>query len=655
MAVLGTCNWLIFDGKKMDIRSAEVLEFPKVRDLLATYAESSLGRELALGLTPLGDLGQIRNEQALLAEMIDAVSVDIGPPVQRLKDVRLLVRRAAIGAQLDAGQLLEIAEVLLVTGAIFRWRSKLNERHHRLGELAATIPDLGPVAKTIQGCIDSRAHVLDMASPDLAEVRRKINEVDERLKAMVAKLLKDPEIRKVLRYPNASMEGDRFVLPVASNHRHRVSGVVHRTSASGETLFIEPAGVASLGVERGLLKVEEEREVRKVLRRLAGEVAKVANPLGHAISQMARLDLIQSKARYALDFQMIVPHCSGDNALLLKSARHPLLMHIFRNGKMGSESVQGGAARQVVPIDVGLGGGHDILVITGPNTGGKTVVLKTIGLLSLMAQSGMAVPAGQGTCLPVFDSVFADIGDEQSLEQSLSTFSSHMTQVARILGAATARSLILLDEMGAGTDPAEGAALGQAILSEMSDFGSLAAVTTHLGDIKKYALHKPKMLNAGVEFDPVSLRPTYRLVSGKTGKSCALLIAKSLALPDRLLARARKNLRKKKAGLARVKELERQKRTEELLHRSTLEANVEIKRQEDARLRLLEKEERRRIQEMTINKWRESVHPGQEVLLPQFGQKGTVSRVNRDKGVAVVTVGLGQWEVKLVDLLPPAN
>lgn len=308
-----------------------------------------------------------------------------------------------------------------------------------------------------------------------------------------------------------------------------------------------------------------------------------------------------------------------------------------------------------MPIDVGLGGGHDILVITGPNTGGKTVVLKTIGLLSLMAQSGMAVPAGQGTCLPVFDSVFADIGDEQSLEQSLSTFSSHMTQVARILGAATARSLILLDEMGAGTDPAEGAALGQAILSEMSDFGCLAAVTTHLGDIKKYALHKPKMLNAGVEFDPVSLRPTYRLVSGKTGKSCALLIAKSLALPDRLLARARKNLRKKKAGLARVKELERQKRTEELLHRSTLEANVEIKRQEDARLRLQEKEERRRIQEMTINNWRESVHPGQEVLLPQFGQKGTVSRVNRDKGVAVVTVGLGQWEVKLVDLVPPAN
>jgi len=637
----------------MDIRSSEVLEFPKVRELLATYAESSLGRELALGVDPLVDLAQIRMEQVLLAEMMDAVSVGIGPPVQRLKDVRLLVRRAAIGAQLDAGQLLEIAEVLLVTGAIFRWRSKLNEKHHRLSELAASIPDLGPVAKTIQGCIDSRAHVLDMASPELAEVRRKINEVDERLKAMVARLLKDPEIRKVLRYPNASMEGDRFVLPVAANHRHRVSGVVHRTSASGETLFIEPAGVASLGVERGLLKVEEEREVRKVLRRLAGEVAKVANPLGHAISQMSRLDLIQSKARYALDYQMVVPHCSGDKALLLKAARHPVLMHIFRNEKIGTNAEKDGQRRQVVPIDVGLGGGHDILVITGPNTGGKTVVLKTIGLLSLMAQCGMAVPAGQGTCLPVFDSVFADIGDEQSLEQSLSTFSSHMTQVSRVLKAATPRSLILLDEMGAGTDPAEGAALGQAILSEVSDLGCLAAVTTHLGDIKKFALHKPKLLNAGVEFDPVSLRPTYRLVSGKTGKSCALLIAKSLALPGRLLVRARKNLRRKKAGLARVKELERQKKNEELLHRSTLEASVESRREEDARLRLQEKEERRRIKDMKMKMWRESVHPGLEVLLPQFGQKGIVSRVNREKGVAVVNVGLGQWEVKLTDLLPP--
>ncbi len=637
----------------MDIRSSEVLEFPKVRELLANYAESSLGRELSLAIGPLGDLAQIRVEQVLLAEMMVAVAAGVGPPVQRLKDVRLLVRRAAIGAQLDAGHLLEIAEVLLITGAIFRWRSKLNEKHHRLGELAASIPDLGTVAKTIQGCIDSRAHVLDMASPELAEVRRKINDLDERLKGMVARLLKDPEIRKVLRYPNASMEGDRFVLPVAANHRHRVSGVVHRTSASGETLFIEPAGVASLGVERGLLKVEEEREVRKVLRRLAGEVARVANPLGHAISQMARLDLIQSKARFALDFQMAVPHCSDDKSLLLKGARHPVLMHIFRHEKSGFIGDATRTERQVVPIDVALGGGHDILVITGPNTGGKTVVLKTIGLLSLMAQSGMAVPAGQGTCLPVFDAVFADIGDEQSLEQSLSTFSSHMTQVARILKTATARSLILLDEMGAGTDPAEGAALGQAILSEVGQLGCLAAVTTHLGDIKKYALRKPKLLNAGVEFDPVSLRPTYRLIAGTTGKSCALLIAKSLDLPSRLLTRARKILRRKRAGLARVKQLEKQKRDEELLHRSTLEATVESKREEDARIHQQEKEERRKIRESKIKEWQDSIHAGLEVLLPQFGQKGVVSRVNRDKGVAVVDVGLGQWEVKLADLLPP--
>lgn len=639
--------------EKMDVRSAEILEFSKIRELLAGYAESSLGRELALSVKPYITLDPIQNEQKLVDEMMDAVSANIGPPLSRLRDVRLLVRRAAIGAQLDASQLLEISEGLLVTGAIFRWRSKLNEKHHHLNELAVTIPDLGTVARTIQGCIDPRAHVLDMASPELADVRTRISEVDERLKTMVARLLKDPEIRKVLRYPNASMEGDRFVLPVAANHRHRVAGVVHRTSSSGETLFIEPAGVANLGMERSLLKVEEEREVRKVLRRLVGEVAKVANPFGHAISQMARLDLLQAKARYGLDYQMVLPHFSCDRTLWLKGARHPLLLQLFRNQAAGLKGDGQGKDKNVVPIEVGLGAGHNILVITGPNTGGKTVALKTIGLLALMGQSGMPIPADKGTCLPLFDAVYADIGDEQSLEQSLSTFSSHMTQVARVLRVATSQSMVLLDEMGAGTDPVEGAALGRAILSELSDLGCQAAVTTHLGDIKKYALHKKNMLNAGVEFDPVSLRPTFRLISGKTGKSCALQIAKNLELPDRLLRRARKFLSKKKAGLALIRDLEKQRRESEKVHRSALEATVEGKLKDDAEKRLREEQERQNQKKQAIQKWRESIHPGLEVLLPTFGQKGTVNRVNRDKGIVTVTVGLGQWEVKLSDLLPP--
>ena len=637
----------------MDPRSAEILEFPKIREILCSYAESSLGSELAQAIRPLSSVEEIRAEQKLLGEMMDAVSSDLGPPVARLKDIRLLVRRAAIGAQMDAGQLLEICEVLLLTGAIFRWRSKLNERHHGLDDLAATISDLGPVARNIQGCIDSRAHVLDMASVELAEVRRKIAELDERLKNLVTRFLKDPEIRKVLRYPKASMEGDRFVLPVAANHRHRISGVVHRTSASGETLFIEPLAIANLGVERSLLKVEEEREIRKILRRLAGEVAKVANPLGHAINQMAKLDFLQAKSRLGLDYRMSIPHFSNENKMLLKAAKHPVLSQIFRLRANKNSSLGEGNFPEVVPIDVALGNGQNIMVITGPNTGGKTVALKTIGLLSLMAQSGMPIPCDKGSTLPIFDAVYADIGDEQSLEQSLSTFSSHMTQVARILKIASNRSLILLDELGAGTDPAEGAALGMAILAEISDMGCLAGVTTHLGDIKKYALRKENMQNSGVEFDPVTLRPTFRLVPGKTGKSCALHVAKILKLPPKLLGRARRYMRKKRAGFARIRELEKVKRLDESIHRATLEAVVQSELKDDADKQILLAEGRKKQREVATQNWRSSVCPGLEVMLPGFGQKGIVTRVNRDKGVVTVNVGLGQWEVKLSDLQAP--
>lgn len=632
----------------MDLRSAEALEFPKIREILSTYCESTLGRELANSLEPMGEPRAIRHELELVQEMMGALQSDLAPPLGKLRDIRLLVRRAAIGALLDAGQLLEVAETLLLTGGIFRWRCRLTEKHHRLVELAGTITDLGPVARTILGCVDSRAHVLDMASPELGDVRRRIAELDEKLKTALAKLLKDPELRKILRYPNASIEGDRYVLPVSANHRHRVPGVVHRVSSTGETLFIEPASLANLGMDRSLLKAEEDKEVRKVLRRLTMEVGKVASPLGHAIAQMARIDFIQAKARYGLDFEMATPHISDEGVLLLKEARHPLLaqLHFKERGRGLWKS-------SVVPMEIGLGDGHRILVITGPNTGGKTVALKGFGLISLMALSGLPVPAGAGSSIPVFDGVFADIGDEQSLEQSLSTFSSHMTQISAIFRKATAKSLVLLDELGAGTDPTEGAALGKAILGQLGIVGSLAVVTTHLGEIKKFALKRKNMLNASVEFDAVSLKPTYRLVPGKTGKSCALLIAKTMGLPGELMGRAKRHLRKYRSDVGKIRELEKIKRREQMELRARLEETAAGRVMNETE----EKEalERRRIFEKgeALRKWRESLHPGLEVLLPGFGQKGQIQRVDRGRGVAMVNAGLGQWEVKLEDILPP--
>ena len=444
---------------------------------MAGYAACSLGKELARQVEPGTNLDNIRAEQALVTEMVEVIGLGQSPPFGGLHDVRLLARRDAIGAMLTAEQLLQVAETLTCTGHIYRYRMRLGDQFQNLIKLLTPIEDLGLVAKSINGCIDSRGHVLDMASPELAQVRHKLAQVDEKVQNKIKRLLRDPELRKVLRYPNATISGEHYVLPVAINYRHKVPGIVHRTSGTGETVFIEPAGVANLSAERVLLKSEEEKEVHRILRRLSGEVCKVSRSLAIAIDTLARLDLITAKARYSRDFAMISPDFNTDGRLWLSNARHPLLESLFRQqsksiasarseGQGGSEVNESPApeSRVVVPIDVRLGHGFKLLIITGPNTGGKTVTLKTTALLCLMAQAGMHIPAGLSSNVPVFHHILADIGDEQSLEQSLSTFSSHISRIAGILGKADEQSLVLLDELGAGTDPTEGAALGRAIL-----------------------------------------------------------------------------------------------------------------------------------------------------------------------------------------------
>ena len=553
----------------MDAHTLDLLEFNKVRELLVAYAASSLGKELARQIEPATDLEMIGAEIGLVTEMVEAVGLGQGPPFTGLRDVRLLARRAAIGSMLTAEQLLEVAETLTCTGNMYRYRMRLDDRFQRLLELLTPVEDLGVVGKNITGCIDSRAHVLDMASPELGQLRHKLAEVDERVQVQIKRLLRDPELRRILRYPNATVSGDHHVLPVAVNHRHKIPGVVHRTSSTGETVFIEPAGVANLSAERTVLKGEEDREVRRILRRLSGEVGRIARPLGQIIDILARLDLVTAKARFSRDYAMSPPELNTEGRLWLRQARHPLLEHLFRHERSGTASDATAAqlppdatpARRFVPIDVRLGHVFNLLIITGPNTGGKTVTLKTTGLLCLMAQSGMHIPAADGSAVPVFHQILADIGDEQSLEQSLSTFSSHMSRIAHILRVADGKSLILLDELGAGTDPTEGAALGRAILDQLDSVGCRAMVTTHLGDLKTYAFHNNRAENAAVEFDVQTLLPTYRLHIGQFGMSNALKIARRLKLPRELLVRAHRYLRR------------RQRRTPEL-------AALQLKREE---------------------------------------------------------------------------
>src|SRR3954462_1132738 len=304
--------------------------------------------------------------------------------------------------------------------------------------MLAPIEDLGPLGKSITGTIDGRGHVVDSASQELAEVRQKLAALEERVQHEIKRLLRDPHLRAILRYPNATVNGDHYVLPVATNHRQKIPGVVHRTSSTGETVFIEPASVAALSAERTVLKADEDREVRRILRKLSGEIGRWAKHIDAAVYVIAQADLVTAKARFSRDFQMFAPDVNTEGRLWLRSARHPVLEHLFRHEVVKvPEGTDTPPARTVVPIDVRLGIGFNLLVITGPNTGGKTVTLKTTGLLAIMAQAGMHIPAGEGSTLPVFPQILADIGDEQSLEQSLSTFSSHITRIATIFNTAT--------------------------------------------------------------------------------------------------------------------------------------------------------------------------------------------------------------------------
>ena len=318
------------DAPTMDAHTLELLEFTKVRELLAGYAACSLGKELARQAEPGTDAEKIRHEIALVSEMVLALSLGQSPPFGGLHDIRLTARRAAIGSMLTADQLLEIADTLTCTGNIYRYRTRLDARCQRLIALLTPVEDLGMVAKTITGCIDSRGHVLDMASPELGRIRRQLAVLEERVQHQIKRLLRDPELRRILRYPNATVSGDHYVLPVAVNFRHKVPGVVHRTSSTGETVFIEPAGVASLSAERAVLKADEDREVRRVLRKLSADVGRIAKPLSYAIEILAQLDYITARSRFSRDFKMSAPDINTEGRLWLRQARHPLLEHLFR-------------------------------------------------------------------------------------------------------------------------------------------------------------------------------------------------------------------------------------------------------------------------------------------------------------------------------------
>jgi DNA mismatch repair protein MutS2 len=645
----------------MDAHTLELLEFHKIRELVASCAYCSLGKDLALQAEPSAHVDSIRAELALVSEMVEVLGQGQAPPFAGLRDVRMLARRAAIGAMLSAEQLLDTAGTLTCTGQMYRWRMRLGEQYQRLITLTGPVEDLGLVAKTIAGCIDSRGRVLDMASSELAAVRQKIDALDDKVQGRIKHLLRDPELRKILRYPNATVSGDHYVLPVAINYRHKLTGVIHRTSSTGETVFIEPAEVAHLSAERVVLKSDEDREVKKILRKLSADVGKVARPLCNAVEAMAKLDYVTAKARYARDYNLACPDINTEGRLWLRQARHPLLEQLFRSHEPEVNS-QGASdrglrttdygPRTVVPIDIRLGQPFNLLIITGPNTGGKTVTLKTTGLLCLMAQTGMHIPAGQGSNVPVFQHILADIGDEQSLEQSLSTFSSHISRIAYILHTADANSLVLLDELGAGTDPVEGAALGRAILDQLDQIGCRAMVTTHLGDLKTYAFNNERAENGAVEFDVETLQPTYRLHIGQFGMSNALKIARRLKLPRDLLKRAHKYLKRRQRRAPELIQLQQKRAEAEKARAEAMQAQHDAHKQREEYAHKLAEFERAQRDADALREWRSKLKTGDTVWVPKYDKHGRVVRVDAKRGAVVVSLGLGQWEVAFEEIFP---
>lgn len=504
----------------MTPKTLALLGFDKVRDRLADCTSFSGGRQLALGLTPGTDADDVRQRLARTSQARDYQDRRGGPELGGAHDVREVVAAARRGRVLLPQELLDVRDTI---GAARRMRRPLAREAARWPELAALgeqLDDCPALFDAIQATLNDDGEVLDSASPALGKIRRELRVVHDRLMRHLEKLVASTGARDYLQEALITQRGGRYVLPVKAGFRAKLPGVVHDTSDSGATVFVEPLAVVEQGNRLRELEIEEEREVQRVLRELSGDVATEGEALDGNVAALAELDLAFAAAEYAQRLRAVAPEVVAAERPYLdfRRARHPLL-----------------DPATVVPIDIWVGRDFHVLVITGPNTGGKTVSLKTVGLLVLMAQSGLHIPAADGATLTVFDGVHADIGDEQSIEQSLSTFSGHLTNIIAILTAVDSGSLVLLDELGAGTDPVEGAALARALLDHLRERGVTTVASTHYSELKAYAHGTPGVANASVEFDVETLRPTYELTIGLPGRSNALAIARRLGLPGAIV------------------------------------------------------------------------------------------------------------------------
>ncbi len=547
------------------------LELHKILEMLAEETSNDASRAMALALEPNSDIDVVRNEVRKTSDAFD-LSVKYGTPAfVKFKDVRGSLNRAKSGASLSLRELLDIAQMLYQIRMLSDWHISCDsEEETSLGYLFVSLSPNKYLEEKIKNAILSETEISDMASPELANIRRKIARASVKIRENLDKLVRNSDMQKSLQENIITMRDGRYVVPVKAEHKGNIQGLVHAVSSSGSTFFIEPISVVEANNEIRILQGEEQDEIERIIAELSEECSLYAESISNDYATAAELNVYFAKSNLAAKMRASCPEVSDDGRINLIKARHPLI-----------------DKKKVVPVDIKIGYDYQALIVTGPNTGGKTVLLKTTGLLTAMVMCGLLIPAGDGSHISVFDNILVDIGDQQSIEQNLSTFSSHMSNISSILKAADKSTLVLCDELGSGTDPIEGAALAVSIIENLKSKGARMLITTHYQELKLYAIEREGIENASCEFDIETLQPTYRLIIGSPGKSNAFSISSQLGIPDDIINNARELVSTENQRFEEVIEKLENARTE-LEHQ-----NDEIRRlknEHSAKLAELEKE-----------------------------------------------------------------
>lgn len=566
------------------------LELDKVLELLADETVSDYSRERALKLAPLRGFEDIRAE---LRKTDDAftLSAKFGTPrFRKIPYIADSLKRASAGSMLSFRELLDTAAVLRETAMLCDWFSQCENSECSLSEYFRGLKPIKPLEKRISESILSEEEMADSASAELASIRKRITRQGQSIREQLDGMLKNKAQRGFLQEAVVTMRDGRYVVPVKSEHKNDVPGLVHDTSATGQTFFIEPMSVVEANNEIRILKNREQAEIERITREISMEIGENSSAIAENFKLSQTLELYFAKANLGAKMKAVTPKIVDEPKVILNRARHPLLDR-----------------DTAVPISVEIGEKYGCLIITGPNTGGKTVAIKTVGLLSLMAACGLMIPAADGSIIGVFDRIFVDIGDEQSIEQCLSTFSSHMTNVVGIINNATDRSLVLIDELGSGTDPVEGAALAVSILTELKDRGSKVLATTHYQEVKMFALETDGVENASCEFDVETLKPTYKLIVGVPGKSNAFAISQRLGMSKNVISRAESLVSSENKRFEQVIDKLEQSRKE----LEELRASMELS---ERNARMTESELKQKLSELEAQKEKELENARQRAL-----------------------------------------